>query len=321
MTKARDLSQVPNASLGFKNRIINGAMQVWQRGTSISVSGSDTYTADRWVGIAAGANYTASQASYTDSVDGVTKNSLVISGAAGNTLCDIAQRIESVNAYDLAGSICTVSATLYTTDGTNITWEAYSANSANVFSSKTLIATGTLTTVASTYVARTFSFTSSSAVANGLEIRFKFGALLSGKQGALGSVQLEKGSTATSFDYRSFGTEVALCQRYFCKTYNIETPPATTSTYAGNIRTSVQATNSYTGFGHWSFPVSMRATPTMTVYNPQNGVVNGFVGDGVNYSPASPFNPGTSGCSFYVNNVSIGTSVFIHIHATAVSEL
>jgi hypothetical protein len=199
--------------MGFKNRIINGAMQVWQRGTSITVSGSDTYTADRWVGIAAGANYTASPASNT--IFGITQNSLVINGAAGNTLCDIAQRIEAVNAYDLAGSVCTVSANLYTTDGTNITWEAYSANSTNVFSSKTLIATGTLSTPAGSYVARTFSFTASSAVSNGLEIRFKFGALLSGKQGAIGAVQLEKGATATSFDYRSFGTELALCQRYY----------------------------------------------------------------------------------------------------------
>ena len=33
--------------------------------------------------------------------------------------------------------------------------------------------------------------------------------------GTCGSVQLEKGSTATSFDYRPFGTELALCQRYY----------------------------------------------------------------------------------------------------------
>jgi len=265
MTKARDLSQVPNASLGFKNRIINGAMQIWQRGTSISVGGSDIYTADRWVGIAAGANYTASQASYT--LGGVTKNSLVISGATSNTLCDIAQRIESVNAYDLAGSVCTVSAEVFTTDGTNITWEAYSANSANVFSSKTLIATGTLTTVASTYVTRTFSFTSSSAVANGLEIRFKFGALLSGKQGALGSVQLEKGSTATSFDYRPYGTELALCQRYYEKTYSTGTAVGT-NTSEGYI--SFTTTSNNNSFIVWAIrpKVEKRAAPTVTGWTP-----------------------------------------------------
>ena len=33
-------------------------------------------------------------------------------------------------------------------------------------------------------------------------------------------VQLEKGSTVTSFDYRPYGTELALCQRYYEKTYS-----------------------------------------------------------------------------------------------------
>jgi hypothetical protein len=40
-------------------------------------------------------------------------------------------------------------------------------------------------------------------------------------------VQLEKGSTATSFDYRPYGTELALCQRYFERSYNIGTATAT----------------------------------------------------------------------------------------------
>lgn len=33
--------------------------------------------------------------------------------------------------------------------------------------------------------------------------------------GTCGSVQLEKGSTATSFDYRDYGRELIMCQRYF----------------------------------------------------------------------------------------------------------
>ena len=70
-------------------------------------------------------------------------------------------------------------------------------------------------------------------------------------------VQLEKGSTATSFDYRPYGTELALCQRYF---------------YAPALRTSaavirINATSN--GF----LPVEMRAAPTMTVYG-----VNGWTG-------------------------------------------
>jgi hypothetical protein len=61
-------------------------------------------------------------------------------------------------------------------------------------------------------------------------------------------VQLEKGSTATSFDFRSIGTELVLCQRYF------ET-----------IDVSMRA---YTSDGFFAIPsvfkVTKRATPTVT---------------------------------------------------------
>jgi hypothetical protein len=44
---------------------------------------------------------------------------------------------------------------------------------------------------------------------------FTVGALTAGLTWTIGNVQLEKGSTATSFDYRPYGTELALCQRYY----------------------------------------------------------------------------------------------------------
>ena len=75
-------------------------------------------------------------------------------------------------------------------------------------------------------------------------------------------VQLEVGSTATSFDYRPYGTELALCQRYFQRTEQ----------YAANTGSSVSFTN-YIGLSvsafNWlwhsiSFPVTMRTSPTVT---------------------------------------------------------
>jgi len=61
-------------------------------------------------------------------------------------------------------------------------------------------------------------------------------------------VQLEVGSTATSFDYRSYGTELALCQRYFQK-------------HTGELYSSYGATINYLW---WLYKVTMRATPTVT---------------------------------------------------------
>ena len=61
-------------------------------------------------------------------------------------------------------------------------------------------------------------------------------------------VQLEKGSTATSFDYRPYGTELALCQRYYQT--------------GGLAMAGYQTTGSSVG-GLSPFAVTMRATPTV----------------------------------------------------------
>jgi len=68
-------------------------------------------------------------------------------------------------------------------------------------------------------------------------------------------VQLEKGSTATSFDYRPYGTELALCQRYFTSfvgTVAFSQYGIAEATSATKVRFPMQC------------PVVMRAAPTMT---------------------------------------------------------
>jgi hypothetical protein len=67
-------------------------------------------------------------------------------------------------------------------------------------------------------------------------------------------VQLEKGSTATSFDYRSQGTELALCQRYY---YRVDAPSGTAGLIGvGWCRTTTTATVFI------PYTVSMRTNPT-----------------------------------------------------------
>jgi len=68
-------------------------------------------------------------------------------------------------------------------------------------------------------------------------------------------VQLEKGSTATSFDYRPYGTELALCQRYFYRM-----PTAANSAW-GLFFGAYTTTR---GFAAIPLPVSMRSDPTAT---------------------------------------------------------
>ena len=86
--------------------------------------------------------------------------------------------------------------------------------------------------------------------------------------------QLEKRDTPTSFEYRLFGTELNLCQRYFCKTYDLVTTPGTISS-DGAIWTH---TDEPIGPGihniGWDFPVNMRVKPSCRAYSPVTGTID-----------------------------------------------
>jgi hypothetical protein len=67
---------------------------------------------------------------------------------------------------------------------------------------------------------------------------------------------LEKGSTATSFDYRPYGTELIMCQRYYAKQLSI----ATFTNFG--VGTGLSTTNA----SMWlKFNVTMRSAPTISV--------------------------------------------------------
>jgi hypothetical protein len=87
----------------------------------------------------------------------------------------------------------------------------------------------------------------------------------------LTGVQLEKGSQATPFDFRSITQELTLCQRYFEKSWPITTSPGT-ATWVGAVRIHVMggtgtSTDGDDSYGV-SFKVTKRATPTMATYSP-----------------------------------------------------
>ena len=247
-------ASISGLGYGFKNRIINGAMQVSQRATS-GTSGSTvptttaTYPAlDRWYAYATGATVTVSQGTGT----GANKNTLSVAGAASVTAVGVGQRIEQLNSYDLAGSTATLSVYISNSLLTTVTWTASYATSADTWSSKTQIATGTFT-VSATRTQYTTNITIPAAATTGIEILFTVGAQISGTW-VIDSVQLEAGTVATSFDYRPYGTELALCQRYlpaWAATAINDTIPAW-----GSGATTTAASVMY------KFPVTTRVPPT-----------------------------------------------------------
>ena len=118
--------------------------------------------------------------------------------------------------------------------------------------------------------------TTSGSFQNGNQISATGAVSIMGTLGAtfyITGVQLEKGSTATSFDYRPYGTELVLCQRYFVKTYG-QSVAVPTNSSGGFVRTRSYS-GSYGAFV-WLLPVTMRTAPTATIYNQSTSAVNSW---------------------------------------------
>lgn len=250
------------STFGFKNRIINGAMVIDQRNAGASqtftAAAALAYAVDRWYGYCTGANVTGQQIA-GGTTPTVTQNRYRFTGAASVTAVGFGQRIEQKNSYDLAGSTCTLSADLaISATLTTVTWTAYYATTtADTFGSLasptvTQIATGTFT-VTSTVTNFSTNISIPAAATTGIQILFTVGALTAGLTWTIGNVQLEKGSTATSFDYRPYGTEFALCQRYYYKT----TVQTANSPFGSTFMNSATEAR-----GLVQFPVVMRTNPT-----------------------------------------------------------
>jgi hypothetical protein len=133
-------------------------------------------------------------------------------------------------------------------------------------------------------------------------------------------VQMEVGSTATPFEHRSFGEELALCQRYFCKTFQYEQAPAQNPTNKLNAISGPAASNSaYDNILQWWMTVKLRAAPTVTTFNPYASNAN-FAQSGSDGPTANLYSSGENSVSIRDDSGGYqGTN--LQIHATADAEL
>lgn len=202
---------------GSRNRVIGGSMAVDQRNAgaaqTFTAAAALAYSVDRWYGYCTGANVTGQR------ITGATAGQFYyrFTGAASVTAIGFGQRIEQLNSADLASSTATLSVDLANSLLTTVTWTAYYATTADSFGTlasptRTQIATGTFT-VTSTVTRYSTNISVPAAATTGIEIVFTVGAQISGTW-TIGNVQLEPGTVATPFERRSYGAELALCQRY-----------------------------------------------------------------------------------------------------------
>jgi hypothetical protein len=253
------------SGFGFKNRIINGLFDFWQRGTSGTGA---VYVADRWTTD----QVNTTQARSTDVPSGIGVDySLQVSGSSGTVAT--AQKIESKNVRDLAGQQVTVSFYAKAASGSpTLNFDVRYATALDNFAGMTIMQ-GSTVALSTTWTRYSFTFSAlSTNVVNGLALFFYN---TSTQTFLLSQVQLEKGSTATSFDYRPYGTELALCQRYYEKSFDDGVAPADGAT--GDRRAGPGAVYNGTNWdgAFVSYKASKRVIPTVTFYRPNFGTGTG----------------------------------------------
>jgi hypothetical protein len=268
----------------FRNKIINGNFDFWQRQTSNTNVVSGQYVADRWINVKFGTpTLNISQQSFTVGQTAVPNESqyfyranTVSSTGTANGIY-IAQRVESVRT--LAGQTATLSFWAKADASKNIAIEfvqnfgtngSAEANGVNV---TTFSLTSSWQQFSTTITLPSISGkTVDSANANYLGVNFWLdaGSTYNTRTNTLGQqsgnfdisqVQLEAGSVATPFEVRPLGVELALCQRYFQKYGRVVFQCAVATLYRETT---------------YFLPVVLRAYPTVTLtYSANSPVIDG----------------------------------------------
>jgi hypothetical protein len=298
MSKARGLADLGNAysdgALSNRNMIINGAMQVAQRGTSFTGLGTvPTYTLDRWR-IADSANpparYTQTQS--TDAPEGFS-NSLKMEVTTADTSVD-ADELQNVDyfieAQDLqqlaygSSSAKAITVSFWVKCSTAQTFalrlqhedagggytKSYTITSPNTWEYKTLTFSGNTTTSLANDNGRGFrlrwSMCAGSNHTGSDSTAWSTGSIFglhendwlasTGSTWQITGVQLEVGDTATPFEHRSYGDELQRCQRYYYKT--------TDNGVANTALVTAAVWDSNGVYAAWRHNVEMRASPAGT---------------------------------------------------------
>lgn len=153
----------------------------------------------------------------------------------------------------------------------------------------------------------------SASVTGGANLTVEFGT------GTLSKAQLEAGATATVFEHTTVDAELLACQRYYWTTYAEGVAPGTaTLTGVAAITTLTSSANS--AQIRQAYPVTMRATPTITFYNPNSGAAGTWrAGSGVDVSLGDAGLPPSNKSLFVSNSTALaaGITIFGHIVANA----
>ena len=343
-----------NASI-MKNRIINGAMVIDQRnaGASVTPTGTNTYTIDRWKFYLSQASKFSTQqnaGSVTPPIGfsnylGVTSLSAYTVGASENFL--ISQVIEGFNTADLGWGTAnakTVTLSFWVRSSLTGTFGGAFGNTAGDRSypfSYTISAANTWEQKSVTVAGDTSgTWGTGNASSIFLYLNLGTGSTLSGTAGAwvagyipsvtgatsvvgtngatfyITGVQLEVGSSATGYEYRQYGQELNLCYRYFQKFLGTES--AEILRWFGVAYTTTGAE------GPLTFKQTMRSAPTFTsstlrITDGASNYSSGtFAMDSAGIDSGRMYSSGNSGLTQfrpYYCTANISTSAYVFLNA------
>ena len=344
------------SGLNFRNRIINGDMRIDQRNAGASVTPTDgQYTLDRYqasLNVPSKFSIQRSTVAPSGFVNSLLVTSLSAYSLGAGEVTGVVQKVEGFNVADLGWGTAnarTVTLSFWVRSSLTGTFGgsfrngaanrsypfAYTISTADTWEQKSVTlagdTSGSWLTDNGVGVQLYFAF-GAGATYSGTAGSWQAGNFISatgatsvvGTSGAtfyITGVQLEEGTSATAFERRPYGTELALCQRYYeTSYYNAVAPSVGTSgahIFYPHATTSYASTNVF-----WA--VSKRTQPTMTVYSGFTGLNSGKIG---NYdNGTTEYNAGASPRGIhsgfvYVSNASVSQSVGLGFQWIVSAEL
>jgi hypothetical protein len=243
------------------NILINGGLDIWQRGTSIALNNqADAYSADRWAGYANGGvnvNYTQQAGSYT--ANGKNNSIRVQRDAGSSGRYYLYQMIETSALNKCRGKTVTVSFVAKRgadLGATSVVFRIGTKSSESGWDDSPVEYVDNTLSLSTSWQTYTYSFTltSTSDAANGFFVAF----VIEGVGGAnvwyeVSQLQMEIGSTASSFAHENYGDTLQKCQRYY---YRIK---ATSTNYPFGLS---QCFSTTLAGALIPFPVTMRIAPS-----------------------------------------------------------
>ena len=285
---------------GRKNLIINGGFDVWQRGTSFAPAAGYGYSADR-----ARLSYNSGAG---DTVTNITKQTATVDGKFVNVLRH--SIVTTTNTRQVRYNHRLESPTYLTNQTVTLSFWVRASRTVALDGGSGIgdNGTGNLATVALSLGEATTTWTRKIAtVTLGDCSASSYLTLVVGHTSSGANVdidyamfQLELGKVATPFEHRSYGEELALCQRYYYKPTG------------GQI--GIIANNTAYICVSYPFPVTMRGQPTVSGTSATMGWIRPFIAGGLTGQYSGPEAVGLNNCM--VNYSSLSATGSAHELAT-----